>query len=138
MDSLGRKCGALVLSVLISMQAHAVYQEIEAIVAVVDDDVVLASELKARYDQVVRQMQESQMQMPSNDVLISQLMERLILESIQLQQAERRGIEIDDETLTRAVMSFAQGNNMTLERIPVRRWLADGLSYREFREEIRN
>ena len=119
-----------------SLHVHAVYQELEAIVAIVDDDIVLASELKNRYDQVTKQMRSVEMQLPPNDVLISQLMERLILESIQLQQARRRGIEIDDETLTRAVMSFAQGNNMTLEQFQ-QALAADGMSYRGFREEIR-
>ena len=112
------------------------YQELEGIVAVVDDDIVLASELKSRYDQVTNQMRSAEMQLPPNDVLISQLMERLILESIQLQQARRRGIEIDDETLTRAVMSFAQGNNLSLEQFQ-QALAADGMSYRGFREEIR-
>ena len=117
--------------------AHAVYQELDGIVAVVDDDVVLASELKSRYDQVKRQLQAQNVRMPSDDILISQIMERLILESIQRQQAERRGITIDDETLTRAVMSFAQNNNMTLEQFQ-QALAADGLSYRTFREEIRS
>jgi peptidyl-prolyl cis-trans isomerase SurA len=120
----------------VPVSSHAVYREIEGIVAVVDDDVVLASELKNRYDQVIRQMQTQNVSLPPNDVLISQIMERLILESIQKQEAERRGIRIDDETLTRAVMSFAQGNNMTLEQFQ-QALAADGVSYREFREEIR-
>lgn len=127
---------ATVLLAYSSLQVHAVYQELEAIVAIVDDDIVLASELKNRYDQVTKQMRSAEMQLPPNDVLISQLMERLILESIQLQQARRRGIEIDDETLTRAVMSFAQGNNMTLQQFQ-QALAADGMSYRGFREEIR-
>jgi peptidyl-prolyl cis-trans isomerase SurA len=76
------------------------------------------------------------MRMPSNDVLISQLMERLILESIQLQDASRRGVEIDDETLTRAVIGFAQQNGMDLDQFQVA-LAQDGMSYREFREEIR-
>ena len=116
--------------------SHAVYEELDAIVAVVDDDVVLASELRSRYDQVVQQMRAQSMRMPPNDVLISQLMERLILESIQRQEAERRGIQIDDETLTRAVMNFAQSNNMTLDQFQ-QALVADGMSYRGFREEIR-
>lgn len=120
----------------IPVSGHAVYREIEGIVAVVDDDVVLASELKNRYDQVIRQMQTQNVSLPPNEILISQIMERLILESIQKQEAERRGIRIDDETLTRAVMSFAQGNNMTLEQFQ-QALAADGVSYREFREEIR-
>ena len=119
-----------------SLSANAVYQELDGIVAVVEDDVVLASELKSRYDQVRRQMEGQNMRMPPNDVLISQIMERLILESIQRQEAQRRGINIDDETLTRAVMSFAQSNNFTLEQFQ-QALAADGVSYREFREEIR-
>jgi peptidyl-prolyl cis-trans isomerase SurA len=113
-----------------------VYQELDGIVAVVDDDVVLRSELEYRFAQVVKQMQSQDMRLPPSDVLISQLMERLIIESIQRQQAVGRGIDIDDETLTRAVMSFAEGNNMTLEQF--QQALAnDGIGYREFREEIR-
>lgn len=125
------------VALLLSSPVYAVYQELDGIVAVVDDDVVLASELKNRYDQVKRQLQAQNVRMPSDDILISQIMERLILESIQRQQAERRGITIDDETLTRAVMSFAQNNNMTLEQFQ-QALAADGMSYRTFREEIRN
>ena len=120
----------------LSTGALAVYEEVEAIVAVVDDDVVLASELRGRYEQVMDQMRGQNVTLPPSDVVISQIMERLILESIQKQEASRRGIEIDDEMLTRAVMSFAEGNNMTLEQFQ-QTLAADGLSYREFREEIR-
>ncbi len=126
----------LAVTMLLTTQARAVYQELEGIVAVVDDDVVLASELRYRYDQVVKQLRANNVELPPNDVLLSQLMERLILESIQRQDAERRGVNIDDETLTRAVMRFAEGNNMTLEQFQ-RALAADGLSYAEFREEIR-
>ena len=120
----------------VAAPVRANYQELEAIVAVVEDDVVLASELKYRYEQVVKQMQQANMQIPPDDVLMSQLMERLISESIQRQEAERRGINIDDETLTRAVMQFAQNNNMSLEQFQ-QALAADGISYRQFREEIR-
>ena len=122
-------CGTIVT-------ANAEYQELEAIVAVVEDDVVLASELRKRFQTVSRQMRDQRMQMPPDNVLISQIMERLILESLQRQEAERRGVEIDDESLTRAVMSFAEGNNMTLEQFQ-QALISDGMSYREFREEIR-
>jgi peptidyl-prolyl cis-trans isomerase SurA len=63
-------------------------------------------------------------------------MERLILESLQLQEADRRGLQVDDETLTRAVMQFAEQNKMTLDQF--RQALAqDGIPYAEFREQIR-
>lgn len=116
--------------------AMAEYQELDAIVAIVDDDVVLASELLSRLATVEEQIARQDMQTPPQDVLVSQLMERLVLESIQVQQAERRGLQIDDETLTRAVQGFAEQNDMTLEQFQ-QTLIEDGQSYREFREDIR-
>lgn len=118
------------------LPARAEYQELDAIVAVVEDDVVLASELRGRFEQVVKSLKGQQTQMPPDDVIFSQIMERLIVESLQLQEAERRGVTIDDEALTRAMMSFAQGNNMTLDQFRAA-LIQDGMSYRGFREEIR-
>ncbi|MAT85323.1 MAG: molecular chaperone SurA [Gammaproteobacteria bacterium] len=133
---LGRLTACLVLVVLAALPARAEYRQLDAIVAVVNDDVVLASELLSRLDTVRKQIAESDVQAPPDDVLVSQIMERLILESLQLQEAERRGLEIDDETLTRAVASFAQDNNLSLEQF--RAVLAqDGIGYAEFREQIR-
>ena len=132
----GRGLALLLGAWLLTMPARAAYQELDGIVAVVNDDVVLASELLSRLDTVRRQIAESNVQAPSNDVLISQIMERLILESLQLQEAEQRGLQVDDETLTRAVMSFAEQNNLTLDQF--REALAnDGIGYPEFREQIR-
>ena len=117
--------------------AQAAYQELDGIVAVVEDDVILASELRGRYDQVVKQIRAQNAQVPPDSVLISQIMERLIVESLQRQEAQRRGISIDDESLTRAMLNFAERNNMTLDQF--RMALAeDGMSYRQFREEIRS
>ena len=128
--------GLLVLSFGAVSPAWSDYQELDAIAAVVEDDVVLASELKNRYQQIIKTMKGQNVQLPPDDILLSQIMERLIVESLQRQEAERRGVTIDDETLTRAMLSFAQNNNMSLDEF--RQALADdGLSYREFREEIR-
>ncbi len=111
----------------VSMPAFAVYQDLDAIVAVVEEDVVLASELRTRFQQIVKQMESQKMQVPPNEILLSQIMERLIIESLQRQEAENRGVVIDDETLTRAVMSFAEQNNMTLENFE-QALIADGTS----------
>ena len=94
-----RNWGAMALVSLLSCNVAADYQRLEAIVAVVDDDVVLASELMARLDTVRTSMIENNVQMPPSDVLINQIMERLIIENIQLQEAEKRGVTVDDETL---------------------------------------
>ncbi len=121
---------------VLAIQAQADYKELDGIVAIVDDDVILASELLSRLAVVREQIERQNMQAPSQDVLVSQLMERLIIENLQVQQAQRRGVEIDDETLTRAVMSFAEQNQMTLEQFE-EQLVQDGMSYREFREDIR-
>jgi peptidyl-prolyl cis-trans isomerase SurA len=128
--------GLLSATALASAPALAEYRELDAIVAVVDEDVVLASELLSRLKSIREQFAEQQAQLPSDDILVSQLMERLIIESLQMQEAERRGVQIDDETLTRAVMSFAERNGMSAEQFR-QALAADGVSYVEFREQIK-
>ena len=135
---LGRVKHLLLLALIwLPLQSGAEYQRLEAIVAVVDDDVVLASELIARLETVRRSIKENNLQLPPGDVLVNQIMERLIIENIQLQEAEKRGVTIDDETLARAVTEFARSNNMTMEQFQ-QTLVRDGTSYRQFREEIRS
>lgn len=124
------------VAVLACASASGVPREVDGIIAVVEEDVVLASELLTRMKNVRDQMKAADVPEPPNDVLVSQIMERLVIERLQLQQAERRGVRIDDETLTQAVSAFAAQNQMNLEqfRIALAR---DGVNYREFREQIR-
>jgi peptidyl-prolyl cis-trans isomerase SurA len=124
-------CSALVFS----MRAHAI-TELDGIVAVVDDDIVLASELAARLRSVRAQMAQAKVNPPPDDILLSQLLERLILESLQLQMGERAGVKIDDETLARAIDSSAKQNNMTADEFQDA-LAKDGVSLREFREQVR-
>ncbi len=114
----------------------AAYQELDGIVAVVEDDVVLVSELMLRIDAVRKQIDANGSPMPPEDILVSQVLERLILENIQYQEASNRGIEIDEDTLTRAVTQFATNNNLTLEQFQ-KALLSEGTNFRAFREEIR-
>ena len=121
---------------LLPAAAVADYQKLDGIVAVVDDDVVLASELMDRLALVRRSSEENGQRLPPNDILVSQIMERLIIENLQRQEAERRGVIIDDETLSRAVGQFAQNNNMTLDEFR-QALAAEGNNFRQFREDIR-
>jgi len=132
---LGRSLVGLVLAAC-AMPGVAALRELDRIVAVVEDDVVLGSEVITRLQTVKEQMEAANIEPPANEVLLSQILERLIIESVQLQEASRRGIEIDDESLTQAVAGFAQQNNMDLQTF--RAALArDGIAYGEFREQIR-
>ena len=127
----------LAAAVLVAAPAFADVERLDAIVAVVDDDVVLASELVERRDAVhERLQQEGATELPPLDALMSQLMERLVIENIQLQMANQRGIVIDDETLTEAVNGFASQRQMSLDEF--RESLEqDGNSYRKLREDVR-
>ena len=64
------------------------------------------------------------MPIPPDDVLFNQMLERLIMEDIQLQMGQRAGVRIDDETLTNAIEGIAKQNNMDARRSSHRRWRA--------------
>ena len=108
------------LWILVSVSLHAVIEEVDAIAAIVDDDVVLVSELLNRYELFVERIKQAgTSEVPPRETVLSQLMERLVIESLQIQEAERRGIIIDDEMLTEAVTSFAGQNGMDLSLIHI-------------------
>lgn len=125
-------CGLL----LLATGVRAEIKLLDGIVAVVDDDVVLVSELDYRVKTVREQLLAAGQQMPPTNILVSQVLERLILESIQLQMGERAGVRIDDETLTRAISGIAERNGLSIEDF-IRQIEADGFPYPRFREEVR-
>lgn len=111
--------------------------ELNRIVAVVNDDVVTAQELAERTRIVLQQIHKANMPAPPEDVLTRQVLERLILERIQLQLATEAGIRVEDEAVNQVVASIAAENNLTLEQF--RQLLEkDGVDFVDFREDIRN
>lgn len=116
--------------------AHAKPVPLDRIVAVVDKDVVMESELNSRVEAVQRQLSDRNITLPPESVLKNQVLEQLVLENLQLQMGRNGGIRIDDWTLNDAVTRIAERNGLTIEEF--RKSLeADGLSYAEAREEIR-
>ena len=91
-------------------------EELDRIVAIVEQDVVMQSELNGQTDRVKFQMQQQATRMPPNAVLQRQVMERLVLEKIQLQYAEQVKIEVGDDVLKLAIMDMAKQNNLNLEQ----------------------
>lgn len=127
---------AVVLLTVAACGARGEARELDRIVAIVDDDVITASELLERMRFIQRQFEASGRGLPPEDVLMSQLLERLVLDSLQMQMGRRAGIRVSEEELTRAVLSIAQQNGLDLETFQA--VLAqDGMSYRDFREQIR-
>ena len=111
-------------------------RQLDRVVALVDEDVVLESELLERVRLIRAQLQAAGREVPGNDVLVNQVIERLVVESIQLQMAERGGIVIADDALTRAIQGIAQQNRMTLDQF-LAQLTKDGLAYPAFREQVR-
>lgn len=119
-----------------AVAASAQVQELDRVVAIVDEDVITATQLVERIQFIERQFEANDMELPPRDTLMSQLLERLVLDSLQLQMGERAGIRISDEELTGAVQGIAQQNGMDMAAF--RQALAqDGMTYREFRDQIR-
>ena len=127
----------VVLLTLVTLGVLAELQELDGVAVIVNDDVITLSEIDIRYQNfLVQATQAGVTDLPPKSVVLDQLLERLILESIQLQEAALRGIVVEDEELTEAVRGFAQQNSMTLEEF--RETLEDqGITYRAFRDDVR-
>ncbi|SDK50635.1 peptidylprolyl isomerase [Microbulbifer yueqingensis] len=116
--------------------AMAQVQTLDRVVAVVDDDVVMASELQQRLNTIMNQIESQQVQAPPMDVLRRQVLEQLIVERLQLQMAQRAGVTVSDAELEQAVARVQQNAGASPEQFR-QRLAADGISMREFREQIR-
>jgi len=123
-------------AVLLSSTAHAAVQTLDSVVAIVDNDVVMKSQLDSRVREVQQTIAKRGGSVPPAGVLDQQVLERLIVENLQLQIGDRSGIRITDEELNQAIGTIAQRNGMNLEQF--RAALArDGLSYEDAREQVR-
>lgn len=125
------------LMALALLAPPAAAETLEQIVAVVNDEVVLASELEREMRTVRQQLQQRNIRAPSREVLEEQVLDRLITQRLQLQMAQRTRIRVDDVTLNRALQDIASRNNLSLEqfRDVLER---DGIEYAAFREDIRD
>ncbi len=136
MARLRTAASALVLTGLLVLSQLVAAQQLDRIIAIVDEDVVLASELIERVQYVEMQFQSNNMQVPPREVLMSQVLERLIVDSIQIQMGQRAGVRISDQELTQAVSNIAQQSGMNLEQFQAA-LAQDGMTYQDFREQIR-
>lgn len=111
-------------------------QLLDGIAAIVNDGVVLKSELALQAAMIQRRLMEENTQLPPPDVLAGQVLERLVIMQLQLQRAERLGVEVTDEALNMALSDVARRNNVSLTQLP--EILAqDGVDYAGYRSEMR-
>lgn len=116
--------------------AFAAPQEVDKVAAVVDNGVVLQSDVDGLLQSVKLNAQQSGQQVPDDATLRHQILERLIMDNIQLQMAKKMGITINDEALDKAIADIAAQNRMTTAQMRSR-LAADGLNYDTYREQIR-
>ncbi|MDL0431116.1 peptidylprolyl isomerase [Marinobacter sp. TBZ242] len=135
-----RHCARILLALMVVTLSATVQAErklLDQVVAVVNDDVILESELEARINTIVGRLSAQGTGLPPRDILEERVLEQLITESIQLQMADRAGMRISDNELNETMASIAQRNNMTLEQFE-QQLNQEGVTYREAREQIRN
>jgi peptidyl-prolyl cis-trans isomerase SurA len=109
---------------------------IDRIVAVVNDEVVTANELRARARIAEVQLQRQKIQPPSADVLERQVLERMIVDRAQLQLARETGVRVDDATVNATLGRIAESNGLTVQALR-QRLEADGVSFTQFRDDVR-
>jgi peptidyl-prolyl cis-trans isomerase SurA len=112
-------------------------QELDAIVAVVNDDVVVRSELDTEIDLILPQMQKAGTAPPPRPQLEKQVLDRLILKRLQAQRARDLGIQVEEATLNEALTNIAQRNGLSLEELQAT-LEAGGIRFADFREDTRS
>ena len=111
-------------------------QFLDGVVAIVNEGVVLKSELNRQTDLIIQRATEQGIELPPAHILLEQVLERLIVEEIQLQRAERIGVQVSDQRLNTAISSVAEQAGLAFEELP--QVLAqDGVDYGEYRRDMR-
>ena len=120
-----------------ALSANAQVVPLDSVVAIVDEDIILSSEVRDRVQQVQATLEQRGMELPDDETLVQETLDRLILESIQLQLADRYGIRIPDAQLDQSMARVAAQNRLTLEQF--RDALTQsGQSYLQMREALRD
>ncbi len=118
---------------LLAIPAQAALVLLDRVAVIVDEDVIMQSTIDQRFSRIQSALTEDS---PPVAVVKQQVIERLIVENLQLQMAEKAGIRISDEELNETLQGIAAQNQMTLEEF--RQAVTDeGTSWREMREQIR-
>jgi peptidyl-prolyl cis-trans isomerase SurA len=109
---------------------------LDRIAAIVNEGLVLKSELDAQMDAVTKRLQEQKVELPSQSVLKQQVLDRLILQEIQAQHAKRVGLTVSDEQLNSALQEIASRNKIPFDQLPTA-LAAQGVDYKQYREGMR-
>jgi peptidyl-prolyl cis-trans isomerase SurA len=109
---------------------------LDRIAAIVNDGVVLKSELDSQLESVTKRLEEQKVELPSPSVLKQQVLERLVLQEIQQQRAAKVGLTIPDEQLNGALQEIAARNKIPFDKLPTA-LESQGIDYKQYRESMR-
>ncbi len=128
----------MLLGLILSAQIHAATESVllDKIIAIVDEDIVMQSELQQRIKSISLRLRAQGTPLPPQDVMAERVLDQLILESVQLQLAKRAGIRISDNQLNQTIRNIARSNQMTLEQFEAQ-LEREGETYSSAREQIR-
>lgn len=134
---LGLRPAAALAALALCAAAAATPRPLDRIVAVVNDEVITSVELERRLTAAEAQLSREHIPLPAADVLRKQVLERLIMDSAQLQMAHENGVRVDDVSVNSAIARMADVNHMTVQELrqQVER---DGSDFSTFREDMRN
>ena len=126
----------LILACSLSANTFASIEVLDRIAVIVDDGLIMESQIKSGFKEIVSLYKEQNIPLPDSDNLKDQVIESLIIEELQLQMANRAGVRISDSELNDAITRIANNSQMELEEF-IAYIENDGESYESFRENVR-
>lgn len=126
----------LILACSLSANTYASIEVLDRIAVIVDDGLIMESQIKSGFKEIVSLYKEQNIPLPGTDNLKDQVIESLIIEELQLQMANRAGVRISDSELNDAITRIANNSQMELEEF-IAFIENDGESYENFRENVR-
>ena len=127
----------LALLVVCSSTVLAEVVLLDRVAAIVDDNIVLQTELEQRTANILRQIQQSGTEPPATDIVKKQVLERLILERLQLNIGDKVGVRIADQEIDQTIARIAASNNLSVEEY-IAQIHASGETMAKIRQEIAN
>jgi len=126
----------LLLAAALTSTSRAAFNPIDKVAVVVENEIIMESEVRARFHDTARKLAKRTQQLQPEEVLLKQIVEQMIIERIQLQIGRRAGVLIDDNRLNQAMQRIAQQNGLNLEQFKAA-LESEGLSYANTREQVR-
>ncbi|PAR47382.1 peptidylprolyl isomerase SurA [Vibrio metoecus] len=124
------------LGTLTLFNAHAELQQLDSVAVIVNSGVILQSDVDGALKTVKANAKQNKQPLPQESVLREQVLEKLIIDTLQQQEADRIGVKIDDNRLNDAIKEIAKSNQQTQEQL-IAAVAQEGLTYPEFREQVR-